>query len=47
MTNQLAILIALVIIAAVVADVTWNNTDALLFLGRKFFVLLDWLAFWR
>lgn len=47
MTTQLSIMIGLAIIAAVTADITLNNADALLFLGRKFFVLLDWVAFWR
>lgn len=47
MTNQLAIVIGLTITAAVAADLTLNNAEALLFLGRKFFFLLDWVAFWR
>ncbi|WP_167646037.1 hypothetical protein [Mameliella alba] len=47
MTNRLAILLGLAVIAAIGADLQLNNGDNLLFLGRKLFVLLDWLAFWR
>ncbi|WP_420325063.1 hypothetical protein [Mameliella sp.] len=47
MTNRLAILLGLAIIAAIGADLVFNRGDNLLFLGRKLFVLLDWLAFWR
>ncbi|MCR9274567.1 hypothetical protein SAMN05216376_101250 [Mameliella alba] len=47
MTNRLAILLGLAVIAAIVADLQLNKGDNLLFLGRKLFVLLDWLAFWR
>lgn len=47
MTNRLAILLGLAVIAAIAADLQFNGGDTLLFLGRKLFVLLDWLAFWR
>ncbi|MBV7392928.1 hypothetical protein [Mameliella sediminis] len=47
MTNRLAIMIALVIIGLIAADLTLAEGANLLFLGRKLFVLLDWLAFWR
>ena len=47
MTNKLAIMIGLSVIAAVIADLTLAGGSNLLFLGRKFFLLLDWLAFWR
>lgn len=47
MTNQLAIMIGLSIFASVAADLALNDGDSLLFLGRKLFFLLDWMAFWR
>ncbi|SMX35930.1 glyceraldehyde-3-phosphate dehydrogenase [Maliponia aquimaris] len=47
MTNRLAILLGLIILGAIAADLVLNGGAALLFLGRKLFVLIDWLAFWR
>lgn len=47
MTNRLAILLGLVILGAIAADLVLNDGAELLFLGRKLFVLIDWLAFWR
>ncbi|WP_299921448.1 hypothetical protein [uncultured Pelagimonas sp.] len=47
MTNKLAIVIGLAVVGAVAADVFLADGEASLFLARKMFVLLDWLAFWR
>lgn len=47
MTNRLAIILGLIIAAAIGADIYLTDGTNLLFLGRKFFVMLDWLAFWR
>ncbi|WP_417208390.1 glyceraldehyde-3-phosphate dehydrogenase [Antarctobacter sp.] len=47
MTNRLAIIIGLLLVGAIVADLYLKDGSNLLFLGRKFFVLIDWLAFWR
>jgi hypothetical protein len=47
MTNRLAIILGLVLIGGAVADYVLADARALLFLARKLFVLLDWLAFWR
>ncbi len=47
MTNQLAIIIGLAVVGAVAADVLLAGGEASLFLARKLFVLLDWIAFWR
>ena len=47
MTNRIAIVLALIIIALVVLDwrmADWANS---LFLARKFAELLEWVAFWR
>ncbi|MCR8549678.1 hypothetical protein M4578_17755 [Salipiger sp. P9] len=47
MTNRIAIWIALLIVAALAVDGWMFGMEHLLFLARKFFVLLDWMAFWR
>ncbi|MBO9464883.1 hypothetical protein J7443_06570 [Tropicibacter sp. R15_0] len=47
MSNQLAIILGVAILAAVGIDYFLAGGETLLFLGRKFFVLLDWVAFWR
>lgn len=47
MTNRLAIILGLILVGAVVADMALADGANLLFLGRKVFVLIDWLAFWR
>ena len=47
MTNRLAIILGLFLLAAISADYSLNGGEYLLFLGKKLFVLLDWVAFWR
>lgn len=47
MTNKLALVLGLMIAAAIVIDVSLNGTGHLVFLGKKLFQLLEWLAFWR
>ncbi len=47
MTNQLAIWLAVLILGAVMLDYALYGTEHLLFLGKKFYEFLDWLAFWR
>ncbi len=47
MTNRLAIILVLMIIAAVTADIMLYDARNLLFLGQKFFELIEWIAFWR
>ena len=47
MTNRLAIWIGLLILAALAVDIWVFGSEHLVFLGRKLFVLLDWMAFWR
>ncbi len=47
MTNRIAIWLGLLIVAALVADALIYGSEHLVFLGRKFFALLDWVAFWR
>ena len=47
MTNKIAIWLGLLLVLAVVADLLLFSGDNLLFLAKKLFELLDWVAFWR
>ena len=47
MTNSLALVLGGILLALIGLDWVMFGFDNLLFLGRKFFMLLDWLAFWR
>ncbi|ETA52126.1 MULTISPECIES: hypothetical protein [Ponticoccus] len=47
MTNSLAIALGLAIAAFVAADLLLFDGTNLLFLARKLYWLIDWLAFWR
>ena len=47
MTNQIAIWLGILILAAVTVDVVLFGPEHLLFLGKKLYDFLDWLAFWR
>lgn len=47
MNNATALTLALVIISMILADVLFNSSDAMLFLARKFFSLVEYLAIWR
>ena len=47
MTNRLAIILGMILVGLIAADVFLAGGANLLFLGRKFFVLIEWLAFWR
>ena len=47
MTNSIALVLALLIIGAITADVMLYGTEHLIFLGKKFAELLEWIAFWR
>ena len=47
MTNQLALILGLVIVTCLAIDAYsfgWDNT---LFLSRKLLDLIEWLKFWR
>jgi hypothetical protein len=47
MTNQIAVVLGLLILAALALDAQlyeWSNT---LFLARKLMDLIEWMAFWR
>ncbi|MGL5008368.1 MAG: hypothetical protein ACRC6I_00685 [Paracoccaceae bacterium] len=47
MTNRSAIILASVIVLALIIDRILNSGDATLFLLRKMFDLVEYLAFWR
>jgi len=47
MTNRIALGLALVIAAALAGDLLGNDLRGSLFLARKLFVFLDYIAFWR
>ncbi|WP_297339006.1 glyceraldehyde-3-phosphate dehydrogenase [Pseudophaeobacter sp.] len=47
MTNKIAIWLGLLLVLAVVADLLLFSGDNLLFLAKKLFELIDWVAFWR
>lgn len=47
MTNQIALALAVVILALFIADWQMYELSNSLFLARKFADLLEWVAFWR
>lgn len=47
MTNRIALWIAVLIAALLAVDYWYFGVEHLVFLGRKFFALLNWVAFWR
>ena len=47
MTNRLALILGAIVIGLIVLDVILFGTDHLVFLGKKLFDLIEWMAFWR
>ncbi|MDF3413478.1 hypothetical protein HKX54_03335 [Sulfitobacter sp. M57] len=47
MTNTIAIVLGVLIVGALITDVMLFGIEHLLFLGKKFFELIEWIAFWR
>ncbi|WP_172839507.1 hypothetical protein [Sulfitobacter alexandrii] len=47
MTNRIALVLGLVIVAAIAVDVFYFGTEHLIYLGKKLFDLIEWMAFWR
>jgi len=47
MTDRIALWLGLFIVAAIVADLFFFGSDHLVFLGKKTYELIEWLAFWR
>jgi hypothetical protein len=47
MNNQTALVLGLIIIGFFVVDYFYLEWDAPIFIGKKFLVLIDKMAFWR
>lgn len=47
MTNRIALWVGSLLILSVLFDATFNGSQNLLFLGKRLFELIDWVAFWR
>ena len=47
MTNRIAVLVAVLVVGAIVADTLVFHWGATLFMLRKLFHFVEWLAFWR
>ncbi|WP_299153585.1 hypothetical protein [uncultured Tateyamaria sp.] len=47
MTNRIAFFLGLIIVIAIVVDVTLYGNEHLIFLAKKLAELLEWMAFWR
>lgn len=47
MTNRIAIIIGGLIILGILGDVLFFGTEHLIFLGKKMFEFMEWIAFWR
>lgn len=47
MTNRIAIVLGLLIVAGLAYDVLRNDVTGVLFLARKLMELIEYLAFWR
>lgn len=47
MTNSIALFLGICLSLAIGADLLVKDAYALMFLARKFVVLVEWVAFWR
>ncbi|MCB1340297.1 MAG: hypothetical protein KDK24_04370 [Pseudooceanicola sp.] len=47
MTNRIAFVLACLILLAALIDGLVFGSEHFLFLGKKLFAFLDWIAFWR
>ena len=47
MTNLIAITLGVLLLAALAVDVALFDDRHVVFLGKKLFALIHWLAFWR
>lgn len=46
-TDRIALILGLVILAAILLDALANGGGVLLFLARRFAILVEYLIFWR
>jgi hypothetical protein len=47
MSNRLALVLGLLILGMIAVDVALAGADHLVFLGKKFYEFIEWIAFWR
>ncbi len=47
MTNKIAIALFVIVAGLFAADFWYQGGEGSVFLGKKFFELLEWIAFWR
>lgn len=47
MTDRIALYLGVALVGLIVLDLAANGGEALLFLLRKIFVFIEFLAFWR
>ncbi|KII18203.1 MULTISPECIES: hypothetical protein [Phaeobacter] len=47
MTNKVALFLALLILIALAVDLSLYGSEHMVFLGKRLFELIDWIAFWR
>lgn len=47
MSNTLAIVLGLLILGLCAVDVFLYGSEHLVFLGKKFYEFIEWVAFWR
>lgn len=47
MTNSIALVLGITVVGGIAADLLLNSGDALVFLGKELFLLIEYLAFWR
>ena len=47
MTNPIALVLGLLILLALGVDLILFGSGHMVFLGKKLFQFLEWLAFWR
>jgi hypothetical protein len=47
LTNTIALWLGLTLVAAIIADFVLNGGAAVVFLGRKFLDLVEWVDFWN
>ncbi len=47
MTNRIALMLGGFLLAAMALDIFLYGPGHMVFLGKKLFALIDWVAFWR
>jgi hypothetical protein len=47
MTDRIALSLGLLIVVALGLDLYFFGSDHMVFLGKRIYELIEWLAFWR